>query len=373
MSQQLKIGIICYPLIGGSGILASSLATQLANRGHEVHIFSYDSPIRIDLDSTGIHFHRVSVNNYRPFKYAEYTLPLAIKIAEISAKEKLDIIHAHYAVPHATASCIAREMIGSDRPKIVTTLHGTDTTLLGQNPNYKFAIQHALNQSDVITTVSESLKQDTLQTFEIEKEIRVIYNFFSPSSPTSTREKMRESLGIGQRFMLLHMSNLRPVKRIDLLLQAIALCEEKENLRLVILAGDDFDSYRQKVEDLGIGNYVQVETNATMVEDYLQAADAGVYTSEKESFCLSILETMFFAKPPIAFSVGGIPEVTGNEQCGLLHPFGDVEAMAKSIDSLVASPSKADELGANAQARARSHFTAEIIVPQYLDTYYSAL
>ncbi len=373
MGRKLKIGIIGYPLIGGSGILASSLAMELAQRDHDIHFFSYEKPFRLNLDDSRIRFHKVPVANYRPFEYAEYTLPLAVKIAEVAASEKLDIIHAHYAVPHATASCIAREMIGGSQPKIITTLHGTDTTLLGQNRNYKFAIQHALNQSDAVTTVSESLRQDTIKTFDIENRIRVVHNFFTPSRPTRTQEEIRKQLDIGDDFVLLHMSNLRPVKRVDLLLKTLASCQRKERLKLVVLAGSPFDEFQSLAKDLGIQSNLRVVDNEYLVENYLQTADAGLYTSERESFCLSILETMFFGKPSIAFSIGGIPEVVRNTETGFLHSFEDIESMAKSIDQLVDDRELAAKMGGRAKEHACENFSADLIVPQYLDTYLSAL
>jgi L-malate glycosyltransferase len=365
--RALRIGITCFPLIGGSGILATSLGTELAARGHEVYFFSYAKPIRLDLSAPRIHFHEVAVGKHSVFPCPDYTLPLAVKMADVGRADRLDLFHVHYAVPHATAAFLAAEMIGNSAPKIVTTLHGTDTTLLGPNPQYRGAIAHALNHSDAVTAVSESLRQQTIETFDLIRTVDVIPNFFTPSAPTRSREEVRHDLGLTDEFLVLHMSNLRPTKRIDLLLRIIAKMEQRDRVRLLILAGGSFASYEPLLDELGIWENVIVQTAAQPVENYLQAADAGLYTSEIESFGLSILETMCFAKPIIAFGVGGIPEVTGNT--GLLHQFGDVDAMAKTVDGLIESPELARQIGEAGRKRASAEFTAQKAVPQYEAVY----
>ncbi len=364
----MKIGITCFPLVGGSGILATALGMELAARGHDVHFFSYAKPVRLDLSAPRIHFHEVAIGEHSVFPCPDYTLPLAVKMAEVGRAERLDVFHVHYAVPHATAAFLAREMIEDSPPKIVTTLHGTDTTLLGPNPQYRAAIAHALTHSDAVTTVSESLRQQTLATFQLTRPIDVIPNFFTPGKPTRSREEVRRELGVGDgEFLVLHMSNLRPTKRIDLLLRIIAAAKERERIRLLVLAGSSFTPYEPMLDQLGLRRNVIVRAAADRVEDYLQAADAGLYTSEVESFGLSILETMFFAKPVLAFRVGGIPEVLGD--AGSLLPFGDIAWAAATLDDFVASPAKARDMGAKAQIRARSSFTADIAVPQYETVY----
>src|SRR3954470_17900504 len=218
----LKIGIVCFPLIGGSGILATALGTELAARGHEVHFFSHARPVRLDLALPPIPFFHVEVGHATVFPCPDYTLPLAVKMAEIGKANALDLFHVHYAVPHATAAFFATEMIGDGAPKVITTLHGTDTTLLGPNPQYRAAIEHALIHSDAVTTVSESLRAQTEEIFQLRDAIAVIPNFFTPNSPNHTRDEVRRELGVGDReFLVAHMSNLRPTKRIDLLLRVI--------------------------------------------------------------------------------------------------------------------------------------------------------
>lgn len=367
MLPPLKIGITCFPLIGGSGILATALGTELAARGHEVHFFSYAEPIRLDLSAPRIHFHRVAVGQSSVFPCPDYTLPLAVKMAEVGRAKALDVFHVHYAVPHATAAFLATEMIGKSPPKIVTTLHGTDTTLLGPNPQYRAAIEHALIHSDAVTTVSESLRRQTEEIFQLRKEIQVVPNFFTPAKPTKTREEIRREIGISDEFLVVHMSNLRPVKRIDLLLRVIAKASRRDRIRLLILAGDSFAPHEALLDELGLRGQVIVRENAAVVENVLQAADAGLYTSEAESFGLSILETMFFGKPVVAFRIGGIPEVVG--EAAFLHEFGDVTAMAASLDALVDSPDLARELGERGRERAEKYFSAANIVPRYEAVY----
>jgi N-acetyl-alpha-D-glucosaminyl L-malate synthase BshA len=289
-------------------------------------------------------------------------------MAEVGRTEALDIFHAHYAVPHAIAAFLAAQMIGASAPKIVTTLHGTDTTLLGQDSDYRAAIEHALIHSDAVTTVSESLRRQTEETFRLHEAIEVVPNFFTPRPATRTREQMRRALGISDDlFLVLHMSNLRPVKRVDLLLRAFASARHRDRMRLVILAGGSFEPYQALVDELGLHELVIVKENGAAIEDYLQASDAGLYTSESESFGLSILETLYFGKPVVAFRVGGIPEVV--DDAARLHDFGDVAAMGASLDELVESPELRAQLGKRGQERATKIFNAEKIVARYESIY----
>ncbi len=366
-----KIGIVCFPLVGGSGILATSLGMELATRGHEVHFFSYARPVRLDLSAPRIFFHEVSVVDNDLFPCPDYTLPLAVKMAEISAARRLDILHAHYAVPHATAAYLAAKMLDEAAPKIVTTLHGTDTNLFGRDPAYRPAIQHALRQSDAVTTVSESLRRQTREAFDLTGDIEVIPNFFTPASPTRSRDEVRSELGLTDEFLIVHMSNLRPVKRVDLLLRAVAGAKERARMKLLILAGGSFASYESLVDELGLRAQVIVREQPAAIEDYLPAADAGLYASEMESFGLSILETMFYGKPVVAFRRGGVPEVVG--EAGSLVEFGDVAGMAAALDALCVSPQAARVEGERLRARAEEFFTADVVVPRYEGAYERAL
>lgn len=368
-SRPLKIGITCYPLIGGSGILATALGSELAQRGHEVHFFSSALPVRLDLTQPGIFFHEVVVNEYSLFTYPDYTLPLAVRMAQIAREAGLDIFHVHYAVPHATAAYLAVQMLeasGAHAPKIITTLHGTDTTLLGQDASYRPAIEHALSHSDAITTVSESLRQETLATFQLQQPVEVIKNFFVPGARLRSREEIREELGLtNDEFLFVHISNVRPLKRIDLLLHSFAAARSGRAMRLLVLAGSSFAPYEALLDELELRDRVIVKEGVREVEEYLNAADAGLYASESESFGLSILETLFHAKPLVAFRVGGIPEVVIDGECGFLHSFGDVAAVAGSIGRLADDPEFARKMGEQGKQRALQEFTADRIVPRY--------
>src|SRR5438034_5340865 len=274
-SEPLKIGIACFPLIGGGGILATALGSELARCGHEVYFFSYAQPVRLDLPQEGLHFHRVEVVHNALFPCPDYTLPLAVKMAEVARSQQLDLFHVHYAVPHALAACLAAQMLGRLAPRIITTLHGSDTTLLGQDPDYRTAIEHALVHSDAVTAVSESLRNQTQEIFRLQRPIEVIPNFFTPNKPKRGRAEVRRDLGVTDEFLVLHMSNLRPVKRIDLLLRTISMSKNRARLRLFILAGGPFDPYEPLLDELGLRDSVIVRRNTAAVEEYLQAADAG--------------------------------------------------------------------------------------------------
>jgi N-acetyl-alpha-D-glucosaminyl L-malate synthase BshA len=365
-ARPLKIGITCYPSVGGSGILASALGVELARSGHEVHFISYGRPFRLPEKAPRIFFHPVVINDYGLFKYPDYTLPLSVKMAEVSRDFELDVLHVHYAVPHATAAILARAMLpDGKKPRVVTTLHGTDTTLLGRDAGYAPAISHALAQSDAVTTVSEFLRRETETLFAVTRPIDVIYNFFDPKKPTRTRAAVRRELGLGDKAMILHASNLRTPKRIDLLLEAVARVRPAESFKLVILAGGDFAPFESDVQRLGLGDRIVLRRNVTDIEDYFQAADLGLFTSESESFCLSILEAMNFGCPSVATAVGGIPEVLETGKSGLLVPFGDADGLARAMESLITQPARRRAMGKAAKARARALFSAAKIIPRY--------
>ena len=364
--DTLRIGITCYPSVGGSGILATALGKDLARRGHDVHFICYERPFRLRVDGPRLHFHRVMVNDYGLFKYPDYTLPLSVRMAEVSRDQRLDVLHVHYAVPHATAAILARSMLPREQqPCVVTTLHGTDTTLLGYDPGYAPAIRHALINSDAVTTVSESLKRETQRVFDFDDSIDVIHNFFVPRPPRRSREEVRRELGLRDEVVVLHSSNLRPGKRIDLLLETVARVHPLNAFRLLILAGEPFAPFSEQVQRLGLTECVIVREKVTDIEDYLQIADIGLFTSETESFCLSILEAMCFGCPSVSTRVGGIPEVVEDNQSSVLIPFGDVAALAGALEGLIDDKTRRSALGRAAQARARERFSAEVIVPRY--------
>jgi L-malate glycosyltransferase len=366
----MKIGITCYPSVGGSGILATALGEELAKRGHEVHFFSYERPFRLPANVPRLHFHPVVINEYQLFKYPDYTLPLSVRMSEVSRDHGLDVLHVHYAVPHATAAILARSMLPPEQqPRVVTTLHGTDTTLLGSDPGYGPAIHHALTCSDAVTVVSDFLKVETQRVLGFAGPIEVIHNFFEPRKPRRSREEVRSELGLGEEVLILHSSNLRPVKRIDLLLETAARIRPREAFKLLILAGGSFAPFSEEVHRLRLEDRIIVREKVSDIEDYLQAADLGLFTSESESFCLSILEAMCFGCPSVARGVGGIPEVVEDNASGLLVPADDAGALAHAVQSLVDDPARRVALGRAAQKRARELFSAEAIVPRYEGLY----
>jgi len=371
--RPLRIGITCHPSVGGSGILASELGAELAQRGHDVHFISHAAPFRMPRNQPRIHFHPVQVNDYDLFKYPDYTLPLSVKMAEVAAAQRLDILHVHYAVPHATAAMLAMTMLPpGQRPRVVVTLHGTDVMLLGSDAGYGPAIRHALESADAVTTVSRFLQGQVRTKLGYAGPVEVIPNFFAPQSPTRTRDTVRAELGLAPgEAMLLHTSNLRPVKRIDLLLQTVAQIRPRESFKLVVLAGGDFSGFMAEAARLGIADRVVVRENVLAIEDYLHAADLGLFTSEMESFCLSILEAMTFGCPSAAFAVGGIAEVVEDGRSGALVPFGDTAALARAVERLLADPARRDALGTAARERALALFSADRVVARYVDSYRS--
>jgi N-acetyl-alpha-D-glucosaminyl L-malate synthase BshA len=291
-------------------------------------------------------------------------------MAEVSLKHRLDVLHVHYAVPHATAAILAKSMLPPNvQPRVVTTLHGTDTTLLGADPGYGPAIRHALAASDAITTVSAYLERETRRLLRLEQPIEVIHNFFEPHPPQRSPAEVRRDLGVDREVVVLHASNLRPLKRINLLLDAISRVRSLEAFKVLILAGDSFEAYEARARDLGVADRLLVLEKVTQVEDYLQIADMGFYSSETESFCLSILEGMCFGSPSVATAVGGIPEVVVDGTTGVLVHSSEPDALARSLEGLINDSPRRQALGRAARERAREKFSASAIVPLYENLY----
>ncbi|PYM16548.1 MAG: N-acetyl-alpha-D-glucosaminyl L-malate synthase BshA [Candidatus Rokuibacteriota bacterium] len=368
--DPLRIGITCYPSVGGSGTLATALGEDLASRGHEVHFISYERPFRLAAGRPRLHFHPVQINDYPLFRFPDYTLPLSVRMAEVSRDHRLDVLHVHYAVPHATAAILARAMVEPGRqPRVVTTLHGTDTTLLGYDTGYAPAIRYALGCSDAVTAVSDALRRETARVFDFEGPIDVIHNFFAPRPPRRSADDVRRELGLGTELVVVHSSNLRPGKRVDLLLETVARVRARDAFKLLVLAGEPFAPFAEQVGRLGLTDRVLVREKVDGIEDYLQIADVGLYTSEAESFCLSILEAMWFGCPSVSTRVGGIPEVVEDNRSGLLVPSGDVAALAEALETLIRDEARRSALGREARQRARDCFSADVIVPRYETLY----
>lgn len=371
-NQTLKIGITCYPSTGGSGIVATELGHELAKRGHEVHFISYGIPFRLNIESPNIFFHEVQVNDYELFKYPDYTLPLAVKMADVSKKHQLDILHVHYAVPHATAAYLAKQMIGcaKSKPAVVTTLHGTDITLMSKDPHYQPIIQYSIENSCGVTAVSQSLIDDTRKTFDLQRDIRLIHNFYTPKKVSVPRDKLRKSLNISpDETVFIHLSNARPVKRVDDILKAYALSGVANKSKLLMLVGGQFTPFEALAQELGIEKNIIVKEHIREVQDYIEAADVGIYASENESFGLGILECMAHQKPVIATKAGGIPEVIEDNATGLLAAVGDTSTIAQHIKTLCENTPLRTEMGIKAQQRAQKYFSTDYIIDQYISYY----
>lgn len=351
--------------------MATNLGKQLAALGHQVHFISYEAPFRLNLKAPNIFFHKVNINTYNLFKYPDYTLPLAVTIEQVQKKFKLDVLHVHYAVPHATAALLARRIMRQNNiplPKIVTTLHGTDITLLGRDKNLADIIKFSIERSHCVTAVSNSLRDETAKVLKTIKPIEVVYNFYTPQAPNKSAPAIRKSLGIKQNdFLAIHLSNLRPVKRIPDLLKIASLIHNS-NFKLLILAGEPFAPYEALAKKLKLKNII-VKENVKDVENYLNAADLGIYTSEDESFGMGILETMSYKKPVLATRAGGIPEVLADKKSGYLLKVGDTKGFAEKIKLLMNDPKLAFELGEHGKKVAQEKFSANAIVKQYLNLY----
>lgn len=374
--KKLTIGITCYPSIGGSGIIATQLGYHLAKLGHKVHFISYEKPFRFH-PAKNVYFHKVDINEYELFRYPDYTLPLAVKMVAVHEKYKLDILHAHYALPHATAALLACAMLkqcDGNAPKIVTTLHGTDITLLARDPNLYPVIKFSIEKSDGVTSVSASLKKDTLRILNTKKHIEAIPNFYDPKLATIAKEKIRKHLGIKSTdFVAIHLSNLRAVKRIEDLLKATAILKKYPQFKLLIIGAGDFATYTPLVKKLGIQKQIIVKQNIPDIENYINAADIGFYASETESFGLGILEVLTYGKPVVASNVGGIPEVVSHNKSGFLSRKKNIRTFASNITKLIKNPTLVKKMGVAAKAESAQKFSSIKVVQKYLEFYTKTL
>jgi N-acetyl-alpha-D-glucosaminyl L-malate synthase BshA len=358
--------------------VASQLGSELARLGHKIHFISYEPPFRLDRKQRNVTFHRVELNEYRLFKYPDYTLPLAVKMVEVAAKHELDILHVHYAVPHATAALLATQIARKQirhAPHVITTLHGTDITLLARDRSLGPIIKYSIESSCGVTAVSRSLKAETIQVLKTRKPIDVIYNFYRPKPPRKSRADVRRALRVRENdFLLIHLSNLRPVKRVPDVLHVVAgLKKDPQYVKLLVLAGESFEPFRPLVKRLGIEDRVIVKENVLDIENYLHAADAGLYASEKESFGMGVLETMSFGKPVVATRVGGVAEIVQDKRTGFLARLGDVKSMARAVRTLANDRELAARMGEAARSRAEQEFSSQKSVERYLDLYHRTI
>ena len=374
MKNKLKIGIVCYPTYGGSGVVATELGIALSEQGHEVHFISYDQPFRLDLFSEKIYYHEVAVPDYPLFEYAPYELNLTSKLVDVAMHEKLNILHVHYAIPHASAAVNAKQILatyGIELP-IVTTLHGTDITLLGKDKSFKPVIEYAINMSDAVTVVSEALRKETLDYFNVTREIKTVPNFIDMSLyQQKVDHKLRNNFAKEEEFLITHISNFRKVKRVK---DVVKIFEKvnKEIPSKLLMIGDGPE--RIKAEELcrklGLAKKVKFLGKLRIIEKMLAISDVFVLPSETESFGLVALEAMASNTAIISTNSGGISEVNIEGRTGLLSNVGDVDKMAKDTISLLKNSELLERFKSNALAHAKS-FALKNVLPKYNTIYQS--
>jgi N-acetyl-alpha-D-glucosaminyl L-malate synthase BshA len=372
--DRVKIGITCYPTYGGSGAVATELGVALARHGHEIHFISYKQPFRLPLFTPRVYFHEVDVGRYPLFEYPPYDLALAVRMHEVAIKHNLDLIHCHYAIPHATSAWIAREMLqrsGAYLP-VVTTLHGTDITIVGQDPSFHAITKFSIEKSDGLTAVSAFLQQETLTAFGCTAcRIEVIPNFIDPEVYDRTRyTSVFDGQVEGGNRVLMHMSNFRPVKRIKDVVQIFARVSKKVPSVLVMVGdGPERDSAENEARQLGVDDRVFFLGKIEAVAPLLAGADLFLLPSDKESFGLSALEALASGVPVIGTRAGGLPEVVRHGETGFLAEVGDIEAMSDAAIGLLSDNDRWQRASAAAAADARARFSQAEIVRQYEEFY----
>jgi len=371
----MKIGIVCYPTFGGSGVVATELGMALADKGHEIHFITYNQPVRLDFLSHHLHFHQVVVEEYPLFEYQPYELALSSKIVEIVEEHQLEVLHVHYAIPHAYAAYMAKQMLKEKgiSVKVVTTLHGTDITLVGSHPTYKTAVEFSINNSDVVTAVSNDLKKTTNRLFKIKKDIKVIYNFIDVEKYDNMHDQKCNRIAIAKpnERILTHISNFRPVKRVEDVIQIFyEVQKEIPSKMLLIGEGPGRTKAENLVNKLKISDNVLFLGNSSEVTKILCYSDIFLLPSQTESFGLAALEAMAAKTAVISTNTGGLPEVNIHGVTGYLSDLGDVNGMAKNAISIL----KDDETLGNFKEQARNHtkrFSLENILPIYEKIYKS--
>ena len=374
MNNKIKIGIVCYPTYGGSGVVATELGVALSNLNYEVHFISYDQPFRLDLFSEKIYYHEVTVSEYPLFEYTPYELNLTSKLVDVALHEGLDILHVHYAIPHASAAVNAKKILathGINIP-IITTLHGTDITLLGKDKSFKPVIEYAINMSDIVTVVSKDLKKETLEYFNITKKIQTIPNFIDMHLYKQKENKvLRNNFASENEFILTHISNFRKVKRVEDVVKIFADTNKKYPVKLLMI-GDGPD--RVKAEDLArkLGVYKKIKFlgKLKVIEEILAISDIFILPSVTESFGLVALEAMASRNAIISTNSGGLPEVNIDGKTGYLSNVGDVSKMSNDINSLLGNPDLLELFKDNAVQHAAAYDLIKIL-PKYESVYKS--
>ncbi len=373
----MRIGITCYPTYGGSGVVATELGIELASAGHEVHFISYSQPFRLSGRDEGIFYHEVPVSNYPLFEFPPYDLALASRMAEVAEFYNLDLLHVHYAIPHSVSALLARQMLAARgrRLPFVTTLHGTDITLVGLDRSYLPITRYSIQESDGVTSISNYLRDKTLTDFDITRPIAVIPNFvncdiYQPIRDEAVRAEARKRLAPPGEALLIHLSNFRPVKRVCDVVQVFARIVREIPARLVLIGdGPDRSSAEWLAHDLKIQDRIVFLGKQDRVSELLPLADLMLMPSELESFGLAALEAMACKVPPIATRVGGIPELIDDDVTGLLYPVGSVDQMAIGALALLGDRNRLEVMRDAARKAAQSRFCASLVLPQYVRFY----
>jgi len=373
----MRIGITCYPTYGGSGAVAAELGVELAKMGHVVHFISYGLPFRINSFFKNIYFHEVEMLEYPLFKYPPYSLSLSVKMAEVIEAEKLDILHVHYAMPHATSAYLAQKMVGEDKIKFVTTLHGTDITLVGSHSSFYKITKFSIENSNGITCVSNYLKKSTEEIFKIKKDMRVIYNFvdtarYKREAPDRENVPFLKYIKKGDK-VISHISNFRPVKKIQNIIKAFCkISREVQSKLLLVGEGPEATRCKTMVEKLKLEDKVFFLGRYDNVIPVLSASDLYMLPSKSESFGLSALEALSCSVPVIGTNTGGLPEVVIDGQCGYLCDPNDIKSLANRAIEILCSEELSKKMGQEARKRAKL-FDSLIIVPQYINYYNEVL
>jgi N-acetyl-alpha-D-glucosaminyl L-malate synthase BshA len=368
---KMKIGIVCYPTFGGSGVVATELGKALAKKGHQIHFITYSQPVRLDFFNENIFYHEVYIPNYPLFQHAPYELALTSKMVDVVSNTKLDLLHVHYAIPHASAAILARQILETKGIYIpvLTTLHGTDITLVGKDPSFEPVVTHSINLSDGVSTVSESLKKDTLEHFAVKKNITVIPNFVDLEKfKKQKKDHFKKAICPNDEKLLVHTSNFRKVKRIEDVLHTFAQVKQVIPAKLLLVGdGPERPKIEQLCRDLDISRCVHFLGKLDAVEEVLSVADVFMMPSEAESFGLAALEAMACEVPVISSNAGGLPELNLQGKTGFLSNVGDIKDMVEKT-LIVLDDANLPTFRANALARAKE-FELSHILPMYEDFY----
>jgi len=366
----MRIGITCYPTYGGSGIVATELGLELANRGHEVHFITYANPIRLDATIPRIHYHEVEVSNYPLFQYPPYCLALASRMADVAAGYELDLLHVHYAIPHSISALLARQMMPRRLP-FITTLHGTDITLVGMDPSYFAITKFSIEQSDGVTSISEDLRRHTLEIFGVSNEIRVIHNFVNCTTyaPDPERKGIERFAPNGEK-LLIHLSNFRPVKRVQDCIRVLAEVRKTVDARLLMVGdGPERVQAEHLAWELGVNRYVEFVGKQNGVERLIRLAHVLLMPSEMESFGLAALEAMACGVPSVGTRVGGVPELITDGEDGFLEAVGDIPGQSARVVQLLTDAPLHERMAIAARRTATTRFCTDLVIPQY-ENYY---